>query len=125
MKKLVLILAFMALFILPFKADASLATSNKQIKILIVPGHDDRVWGSQYGNLKEADMNFVLATQIKDLLQKDKRFKVFITRDDKGYTKQFSNYFSENKLDIKDFKEKAKLEMKNKISDGSFIEKEN
>ncbi|MFZ3015759.1 MAG: N-acetylmuramoyl-L-alanine amidase, partial [Minisyncoccia bacterium] len=42
-----------------------------------------------------------------------------------GYTKQFSNYFSENKLDIKDFKEKAKLEMKNKISDGSFIEKEN
>ena len=108
-----------------FYIDASLATLNKQIRILIVPGHDDKIWGSQYGNLKEADMNLVLATQIKDLLKKDKRFKVFITRDNNGYTKEFADYFSFKELDIKNFKENAKKEMQDKISDGIFIEKEN
>lgn len=124
--KVIKILFLLILFTTPiFYIDASLATSNKQIRILIVPGHDDKIWGSQYGNLKEADMNLVLATQIKDLLKKDKRFKVFITRDNKGYTKEFADYFSSEESDIKNFKENAKKEMKDKISEGSFIEKEN
>lgn len=110
---------------MPFKINASLAMPNKQIKILIVPGHDNKVWGSQYGNMKEANMNLVLATQIKDLLQKDKRFKVFITRDNNGYTKEFADYFSSKELDIKNFKENAKIEMQNKVDNGSFLEKEN
>lgn len=94
-------------------------------KILLVPGHDNEIWGAQYGNIKEADMNLVLATQIKDLLKKDKRFKVFIIRDSSGYTKQFADYFSSHTIDIKNFKENAKKEMQNKISSGSFMKKEN
>ena len=38
------------------------------IKILLVPGHDDGIWGAQYGNMKEADMNLALATDIYNLL---------------------------------------------------------
>ena len=94
-------------------------------KILLVPGHDNEVWGAQYGNLKEADMNLVLATQIYNILKKDKRFEIYITRNWDGYIKEFADYFSENRQEIKSFKEKAKQEMEDKIANGYFIEKEN
>ena len=69
---------------------------NKQIKILLVPGHDNKVWGAQYKNLKEAAMNLAVASRIYDILKKDKRFEVYITRDLNGYTKEFADYFSTN-----------------------------
>ena len=96
----------------------------KPIRILIVPGHDNETWGAQYGNIKEADMNLVLAKQIYAILKKDKRFEVYITRDSLGYTKTFADYFSSHQKDIKDFKENAKKEMKNNIASGVVIKKD-
>jgi N-acetylmuramoyl-L-alanine amidase len=100
------------------------AISTEPVRILLVPGHDNEVWGTQYGNLKEAAMNRVLATQIYDILKKDKRFKVWITRDQLGYTKEFADYFSLHLDDIKAFKESAKQEMQEDISAGDFVPKE-
>jgi len=91
------------------------------IKILLVPGHDNTVWGAQYGNMKEADMNLAVATRLYNLLKKDKRFEVYITRDANGYTKEFADYFANNQADILAFKENAKKTTKNKITNGSFI----
>ena len=54
------------------------------IKILLVPGHDNEVWGAQYGNVKEADMNLRLANELLKILKKDKRFEVHITKDNLG-----------------------------------------
>ena len=59
-----------------------------------MPGHDDKVWGARYGNTKEATMTLAVATQIYNLLKKDKKFQVYITRDSKGYTKEFADYFA-------------------------------
>ncbi len=95
------------------------------IKILIVPGHDNEVGGAQYGYVKEADMNLNLATRIYNLLKKDKRFEVHITRKIGGYTKEFDDYFTLNRNAIIDFKETAKQKRQDQISQGSFIEKEN
>ena len=80
------------------------------VKILIVPGHDKEIWGAEYGNIKEADMTLNLGTQLFNLLKKDKRFEVYITRDQNGYTKEFSDYFSKNKVAIISFKNNAKEE---------------
>jgi len=91
------------------------------IKILLVPGHDNQVWGAQYGNLKEADMNLVLATRIYNILKQDKRFDVHITRDSNGYTKEFADYFPAQKDAISAFVENAKKLMQGKIADGSFV----
>lgn len=101
----------------------SILKKEKQIKILLVPGHDNEVWGTQYGNIKEANMNLVLATQIYNLLKKDKRFKVYITRDSLGYTAEFADYFSMHQADIMEFRQNAKKETLNKITSGSFVEK--
>lgn len=100
-------------------------SANSPIKILLVPGHDNEVWGAQYGNIKEADMNLNLATRIYKSLKKDKRFEVYITREIGGYTKEFDKYFTQNKDAIIAFKENAKSKMKEQIKNGSFIEKEN
>ena len=62
------------------------------IKILLIPGHDNVVWGAEYENLKEADMNLAVATQIYNLLKKDKRFEIV--------TDSILNIKSENDLGI-------------------------
>ncbi len=112
-----------AFFVLPASSFTAKVPLSNPIKILIVPGHDNEVWGSQYGNLKEADMNLVLATKIYNLLKKDKRFEVYITRDALGYTKEFADYFTSNKQDIISFEQDSKKKLQDKINDGSFVKK--
>jgi len=115
---------FIIIFILCFYPCITFAQeASLPIKILITPGHDKEIWGAQYGNIKEADMNLVLATQIYNILKKDKRFEVYITRDKNGYKKEFSDYFSNNKADIISFKNNAKEEMQVKIENGTILEK--
>lgn len=97
----------------------------KPIKILLVPGHDDQSSGAVYGNIKEADMNLSLANEIYNILKKDKRFEVHITRNWNGYIKEFSEYFTNQKKDILSFKEIAKKIIKEKILNGTFVNKRN
>lgn len=104
---------------------AAVSAPVKPIKILIVPGHDNEVWGAQYGNIKEADMNLNLATRIYNTLKKDKRFEVHITRKIGGYTKEFADYFANNQEAIVTFKENAKAARQDEIDNGNFIKKEN
>ena len=119
MKKMLLFILFLAFLVIP----TSYTEASTPIKILLVPGHDNDIWGAQYGNTKEADMNLVLATRIYNLLLKDDRFKVWITRDATGYTKEFTDYFSTQYKDIISFEKNSKKEMQNKINNGSFIKK--
>ena len=119
MKKILLVL-FICFFIFTGKANAS-----TPIKILLVPGHDNEVWGAQYGNIKEAAMNLAIASRIYDILKKDKRFEVYITRDKDGYTKEFADYFAGHQADVLAFKEDAKKKTQESITNGTFIQKEN
>jgi N-acetylmuramoyl-L-alanine amidase len=124
---MVIFLLFLSFFtpIFPIYAAKASVLPVKPIKILLVPGHDNEVWGAQYGNIKEADMNLSVATQIYNLLKKDKRFEVHITRDSKGYTKEFADYFTNHKADILAFEKNDKQETQDDIANGSFIQKEN
>ncbi|MFA6300894.1 MAG: N-acetylmuramoyl-L-alanine amidase [Candidatus Paceibacterota bacterium] len=124
MKKslLILFLLFVAFSWPVFQVKA--AETAAPVKILLVPGHDDEIWGAQYGNIKEANMNLALATQIYNLFKNDKRFEVHITRDESGYTKEFADYFSLHRDEILAFKEEAKKNTQNKIDSGDFIAKD-
>lgn len=119
MRKVLFTLLFIFIFTPVFSVSAQMP-----IKILLVPGHDDIVWGAQYGNLKEADMNLAVGTELFNILKKDRRLKVYITRDKGGYTTEFVDYFSNQGVNIVSFRENAKAEMQKKIGDGHFIEKE-
>lgn len=129
MKRIFLIILFFVITFIP--AGFLHASVAKPIKILVVPGHDNEVWGAQYGNIKEADMNLNLATRIYNSLKKDKRFEVYITRkaglepSQSGYVKEFADYFSLRSDEIKAFKDRSKATTKEKISNGIIEQKEN
>ena len=53
MKKLLFIYVFLTFLAVP----TSSIKADIPVKILLVPGHDNEVWGAQYGSVKEADMN--------------------------------------------------------------------
>ncbi len=124
MKKLLLTTLFFLALFTPI-GFLNAATKVTPIKILIVPGHDNEVWGAQYGYVKEADMNLNLSNRIYNILKKDKRFEVHITRKIGGYTKEFEDYLTNNREAIIAFKENAKKEMQVAIDSGDFVEKEN
>jgi N-acetylmuramoyl-L-alanine amidase len=115
---------FIFTLVLAFFFPVGILHAAQPIRILIVPGHDNVVWGAQYKNIKEADMNLVLATKIYNLLKKDKRFQVYITRNSAGYTKTFADYFSLHRDDIIAFKENAKKGREDSIASGQFVVKE-
>src|ERR1035437_9658554 len=118
-KRSLFLLFFLTIFFVPiFQTNAA-----TPIKILLVPGHDNEVWGAQYGNIKEADMNLRLATELFNILKKDKRFEVHITRDTLGYTTEFADYFTKERVAIDIFKANAKTETQNNIQNGLFVKK--
>ncbi|MEI8269835.1 MAG: N-acetylmuramoyl-L-alanine amidase [bacterium] len=122
--KIKLVIILFMFFTVPFFVNGQ-NVAVKPIKILIVPGHDDQSPGAQYGNIRETDMTLSLANEIYSILKKDKRFDVHITRNWQGYTKEFSNYFLNQKESILAFREKAKEITKEKILNGSFVKKTN
>ena len=119
MKKMLLFILFLAFLVISI----SYIEASTPIKILLVPGHDNEIWGAQYGNIKEADMNLVLATRIYNLLLEDDRFKVWITRDSMGYTKEFADYFSTQYKNIISFEKESKKKLQDKVDNGSFVKK--
>lgn len=119
MKQLLFIPLIFSLFLFP-----SSVYAEKIVKILIVPGHDDKIWGSQYGNVKEADMNLSLGTEIFNLLKKDKRFDVQITRNREGYVPLFDDYFTQQEKEITSFKHKARELIEEKVLGGLFVKKD-
>ncbi len=118
MKRVVFTILFFSLF-----SPAFFVYADTPIKVLIVPGHDDKIWGAQYGNIKEADMTLALGSQIFNLLKKDKRFEVYITRDSGRYISTFENYFTQQEQEITAFKQTAKKSFTDKILGGIFVKK--
>ena len=98
---------------------------GNSVKILLVPGHDSKSPGAIYGNLKEKDMNMILANKIMDILKKDARFDVHITQDTMGYTKEFAEFFKAKKKSVEIFMASSKANMESHLAKGTFVKKTN
>lgn len=86
---------------------------NGQIKVLIVPGHDDEFPGAQFNATKEADLNAKVARYLFDFFNNDDKFKPFITREKGGsYSQWFLDYVSSNKKAVVAFRKKLKTIMR-------------
>src|SRR3989344_8762130 len=84
--------------------------ADQRLKILIVPGHDNENWGTEFRNIREADLTLKTAEQLQRFLNQNPAFQVFVTRDQRGYAPLFENYFSTQSDAINKFKT-AKLQM--------------
>ncbi len=101
------------------------AEMSVPIKILIVPGHDSRVWGAQYGTVKEAHMNLAVGKRLHSILKKDKRFEIWMTRNERGYAKEFSDYFALERESIISFRDEAKKVFRSLVEGGFITERKN
>jgi N-acetylmuramoyl-L-alanine amidase len=84
------------------KYDTAKYGGNK-VKILIVPGHDKSNWGTQYKDLREADLNYQSASELYKILSAQKEFEVIMVRDELNYSAEIAAYLSSKKEEIKNF----------------------
>src|SRR4051812_33499146 len=63
-----------------YNQSLSTSTDARKIRILIVPGHDNQYWGTQFRDVKEADLTLELGENLYSLLKNDPHFETFITR---------------------------------------------
>lgn len=91
------------------------------IKILIVPGHDDKSSGTQFKDTREADLTIALAKKIAAELSKDPALQVTMTRDGGWYTPEVSDFLEENESKIKRFVAARKKQM-NRMFDNGKVE---
>ena len=78
--------------------------SGEGVRVLIVPGHDGEIWGTEFNGTKEADLNLELGTDLYNLMKNDNKFQVFITRNENGYLPEFANFFSNERKNIEKFR---------------------
>jgi N-acetylmuramoyl-L-alanine amidase len=93
---------------------------SEKIKILIVPGHDDEYWGTEYGSIREADVNVAIGQYLHDFLKSDSRFDVSLTRTQMGYTDTFKNYFATERQNTIDFIRHSRETFNQKLSSGQI-----
>ena len=92
---------------------------NDKVKILIVPGHDNDSFGTQFKGIKEAQMNAELGQELFEFFQKDDKFETYTTRvKDGDYSQWFSDYFKSNKEEIRNFREDSQRQMRQAVEQG-------
>jgi N-acetylmuramoyl-L-alanine amidase len=77
---------------------------SNRIKVLIVPGHDDKHIGAEFNGLREVDLNIELSKYLYDYLVQDKNFRVFLASDENGYNEIIKKYLEEEKNEIDEFR---------------------
>ncbi len=83
---------------------AKYKSSKDEVKILIVPGHDDKYAGALYNNIREADLTLKLGNELYAQLKNTKGVEVSLLRTEKGYSSDFSSYMVKNLKDILEWK---------------------
>lgn len=76
---------------------------QKKIRILIVPGHEPSFGGTQYGNLKEREMNVQLAQFLGEFLKNNEHYDVMVARDNAQWNSALANYFTTEWNEIEAF----------------------
>lgn len=94
----------------------------KTFTILLVPGHDLEYSGAIYGNLREADLNLVLAARIKVDLEQVGTWRVLSTRDlaTGKYQPEFATYFEQERAAISSFRSKLRKEFASLVASGGI-----
>ncbi len=98
--------------------------NRKEIRILVVPGHDKENGGTKFRNIKESSLNAELGEKIYDLLKNEKGFRAYLVRGRNGYFPEFLSYFNNQKTDIKRFKSAHQKAMNYYAQKGLIKDKE-
>jgi len=92
---------------------------ERKLRVLIVPGHDNDAWGTEFRGVHEADMTVELGEELARVLALDSAFEPILTRTKAGYTPEFQNYFGTENDTIATFIAEKKQTMRELVRAGS------
>ena len=82
------------------------------LRILVVPGHDEESWGTEFRGVKEAELTLAASHYLVRLLSKDPAFQVFTARTGGDYVPGLKDYFRTQEAEINAFKKEKQQLMK-------------
>jgi N-acetylmuramoyl-L-alanine amidase len=91
----------------------------QKVRILVVPGHQPFVGGTQFGGLWEREVVADIADTLAALLRQNPKFDVLVAREKYRWNPIFESYFRNTKS-IERFIKKHKKEMKRSIRRGTI-----
>jgi N-acetylmuramoyl-L-alanine amidase len=94
---------------------SSVVVPDRILKILIVPGHDDQYFGAVYKDVKEVELNRIVAQKLAEYLQREPGIEVTIAHEQNMYNPFLQFIFSMYKNDIENFIENSKYNFLKKI----------
>lgn len=95
---------------------------ERQLRVLLIPGHDNESGGAAFRGRSEADLNLRLAEELFRLLSANDHLTVFTARDfaTGEYVPAIENYFAENRGEIVAAVEELKQEFAERVAAGEF-----
>lgn len=98
---------------------------TKKVRILIVPGHDNESWGTEFRGVREADMTAAVGEELFTLLSADPEFEPILLRSRQGYAPEFLEYFSKERGAVEAFVTGKKAIMNEMLRHGFLRRSEN
>ncbi len=77
------------------------ARGEGKMKILIVPGHDDDSWGTDYNGIREADLNMRVGEALATQFAQNPAYEAVLLRDRNGYLPSFETYLAEHEEEVR------------------------
>ena len=93
---------------------------EKKLSFLIVPGHDSVLPGTEFREMKEADLTVELGEELYSLLAADTHFDVRLSRTRAGYDPAIAEFIREKKAEITEFVKSQKTLMNRYIALGKI-----
>jgi len=102
-------------------AAATTTAPVSRIRILIVPGHQPTIGGTEFGGVWERDVALEIADALAGLLSQNPRYDVMVSRTATEWNPVLQDYFDAHALEIDTFKQSLALQMQNHLADGSIL----
>lgn len=95
-------------------------TINRLVNILIVPGHDDEYWGTEFKGVKEVELNRITAQKLYEYLSLEEGINAVLASDAEGYNSIFERYFRREESKIEKFIKDSKKDFSKKVDTEEF-----
>lgn len=95
-------------------------STQRPVRILLVPGHEPGYGGAEYQDLKERELTVELAGYLKELLDKNSRYQVLVTRDNKEWQPELATYFRDQWQSIIDWQRASHEESSHLVATGAM-----
>lgn len=95
-------------------------TSRQKVRILIVPGHEPSMGGTEFRGIRERDVVVDIADTLAHLLSQNPHYEVMVSRGKTAWNPILQEYFNTHAAEIQTFIDSQRAQMAAHLADGSI-----